>query len=104
MITVSMMSAVRSSGTMMVLSWFPTLSPGEVARAVPDVIKYFNIYITVDRNWTLYQMQQAQSAGFKGFVLTVDEAGVGGIRYHNQKNNVGRIFIDRGVKHPALDP
>lgn len=54
------------------MSTIATSSIEEVAEAAPKGIKWFQLYIYVDRDITLNLVKRAEKAGFKALVLTVD--------------------------------
>ncbi|KAL6448737.1 hypothetical protein ACFW04_000510 [Cataglyphis niger] len=64
--------AAQTAGTIFILSTISTSSIEEVAEAAPDGIKWFQLYIYIDRNVTLNLIRRAECAGFKALVLTID--------------------------------
>ncbi|XP_029671928.1 peroxisomal (S)-2-hydroxy-acid oxidase GLO5 isoform X2 [Formica exsecta] len=64
--------AAQTAGTIFILSTISTSSIEEVAKAAPDGIKWFQLYIYIDRNVTLNLIRRAERAGFKALVLTID--------------------------------
>ncbi|XP_076164499.1 hydroxyacid oxidase [Ptiloglossa arizonensis] len=64
--------AAEAAGTIYTLSTIATSSIEEVAEAAPKGIKWFQLYIYVDRDITLNLVKRAEKAGFKALVLTVD--------------------------------
>lgn len=65
-------AAAQAAGTIFILSTISTSSIEEVAEAAPDGIKWFQLYIYIDRNVTLNLIRRAERAGFKALVLTID--------------------------------
>ncbi|XP_043255327.1 peroxisomal (S)-2-hydroxy-acid oxidase GLO5 [Colletes gigas] len=64
--------AAEAAGTIYTLSTISTSSIEEVAEAAPKGIKWFQLYIYVDRNVTLNLIKRAERAGFKALVVTID--------------------------------
>lgn len=64
--------AAEAMGTIFTLSTISTSSIEEVAEAAPKCIKWFQLYVYIDRNITLNLIRRAEKAGFKALVLTVD--------------------------------
>ncbi len=69
---IAMAQAAASFGTIMTLSTMATASPQEVATAVPDAPRWFQLYIFRDDNVTQSLLEQAVDAGFSAIVLTID--------------------------------
>lgn len=63
---------VSRIGSIMTLSTLSTTSIEELANQYPHLIKWFQLYLFVDRNESLKLIQRAERAGFKAIVLTVD--------------------------------
>lgn len=61
----------------MILSTLSTFSIEDIARAKPDLHKWFQLYLFVDRKVSLSLIERAQRAGFKAIVLTVDAPRLG---------------------------
>ncbi|XP_043671074.1 peroxisomal (S)-2-hydroxy-acid oxidase GLO5 [Vespula pensylvanica] len=64
--------AAEAMGTIFTLSTISTSSIEEVAEVAPKCIKWFQLYVYIDRNITLNLIRRAEKAGFKALVLTVD--------------------------------
>ncbi|XP_019887757.1 peroxisomal (S)-2-hydroxy-acid oxidase GLO1 isoform X1 [Ooceraea biroi] len=64
--------AAQAAGTIFILSTISTSSIEEVAKAAPDCIKWFQLYVYTDRNLTVNLIRRAERAGFKALVLTID--------------------------------
>ncbi|XP_046818746.1 peroxisomal (S)-2-hydroxy-acid oxidase GLO1 [Vespa crabro] len=64
--------AVEAAGTIFILSTISTSSIEEVAKVAPKCIKWFQLYVYIDRNITLNLIRRAEKAGFKALVLTID--------------------------------
>ncbi|CAG9865289.1 unnamed protein product [Phyllotreta striolata] len=77
--------AAESLGTIFTLSTLSTSSIEEVAKAAPNAVKWYQLYIYKDRNVTRDLVSRAERAGFKALVLTVD-APVFGLRLADLKN------------------
>lgn len=69
----------------MILSTIATSSIEEVAKAGPDAIKWFQLYIYKDREITKKLVERAVKNGFKALVLTVDTPFFG-MRYADARN------------------
>jgi len=61
-----------AAGTVMCLSTLATTTPAELAAAVPEGPKWFQLYVFRDRGVTRALVEQAVAAGFEALVLTVD--------------------------------
>lgn len=61
-----------AAGTLMILSTISTVSLEEVAAAVPQAPRWFQLYIRRDRDWAHKLIQRAASAGYQAIVVTVD--------------------------------
>ncbi|XP_022911547.1 2-Hydroxyacid oxidase 1 [Onthophagus taurus] len=64
--------AAESFNTIFTLSTIATSSIEEIAEAAPHGLKWFQLYIYIDRNVTLNLIRRAEKAGFKAIALTVD--------------------------------
>lgn len=77
--------ACHAEGTIMTLSTISTTSIEDVARAVPNSPKFFQLYIYKNRQLTKSLIQRAEQAGFRALVLTVDTPFMGQ-RYADERN------------------
>lgn len=68
--------ATAAAGTIMTLSSWGTSSVEEVASTGPG-IRFFQLYVTKDRNIVLQLVRRAEKAGFKAIALTVDTPRLG---------------------------
>jgi len=64
-----------AAGTLFVLSHFATVMLEDVAAAVPDGLRWFQVYITKDRGHCERLMVRARAEGYRAIVLTVDSGG-----------------------------
>ncbi|HET9290288.1 MAG TPA: alpha-hydroxy-acid oxidizing protein, partial [Actinomycetes bacterium] len=48
------------------------MSVEEVALAVPEAARWFQVYVVRDRGWTAELVARAAAAGYRALVLTVD--------------------------------
>jgi 4-hydroxymandelate oxidase len=71
--------AALATGTTMCLSTFSNVTVGELAQAVPDVSRWFQLYVFSDRAITHELIAQAVEHGYEALVVTVDLP-VGGVR------------------------
>ena len=69
------------------LSTMGTTSPAELAATVPNVRRWFQLYVMKNRSDTLAVIKQAKDAGFEALVLTVDTP-VAGLRYRDNRNGL----------------
>ena len=69
------------------LSTMGTTSPAELAAAVPNSRRWFQLYIMKNRNDSLAVIKQARDSGFETLVLTVDTP-VTGLRYRDNRNGL----------------
>ena len=56
----------------MCLSSWATTSVEDVAKAAPDGLRWFQLYVYKDRKMTEALVRRAEGAGFKALALTVD--------------------------------
>ncbi|XP_064478495.1 2-Hydroxyacid oxidase 1-like [Ornithodoros turicata] len=64
--------AAHQAKTVMILSTIATTSVEELAKAEPDSIRWFQLYIYRDRSVTQALVRRAEASGFRALVLTVD--------------------------------
>ena len=69
------------------LSTMGTTSPEELAVAVPNSRRWFQLYIMKNRSDSLAVIKQAKDNGFEALVLTVDTPVVG-LRYRDNRNGL----------------
>jgi hypothetical protein len=69
---VAMARAAAGAGTVMCLSTFATATIEEVAAAAPGAPRWFQLYWSSDRGFVREVVEQAEAAGFRAVVLTVD--------------------------------
>ena len=69
------------------LSTMGTTSPEELAAAVPDSRRWFQLYIMKNRSDSLAIIKQAKDNGFEALVLTADTP-VPGLRYRDNRNGL----------------
>ncbi|MEI7931041.1 MAG: alpha-hydroxy acid oxidase, partial [Actinomycetes bacterium] len=69
------------------LSTMGTTSPAELAAAVPNSRRWFQLYIMKNRSDSLAVIKQARDSGFETLVLTVDTPVVG-LRYRDDRNGL----------------
>jgi 4-hydroxymandelate oxidase len=77
--------AAAAAGTLMVVSTLATTSLEDVAAAVPDAPRWFQLYIFDDREFAGDLMDRARDSGYRAIVLTVD-APVLGFRPEDEHN------------------
>ncbi|WP_238443100.1 alpha-hydroxy acid oxidase [Salsipaludibacter albus] len=69
------------------LSTMGTTTPEGVARAAPDLRRWFQLYVWQDRDATEALVERARTAGYEALMLTVDTA-VGGARLRDVRNGL----------------
>jgi L-lactate dehydrogenase (cytochrome) len=69
------------------LSTMGTTSPEELAAAVPNSRRWFQLYIMKNRSDSLAVIKQAKDNGFEALVLTVDTP-ITGLRYRDNRNGL----------------
>jgi isopentenyl diphosphate isomerase/L-lactate dehydrogenase-like FMN-dependent dehydrogenase len=69
---VAMARAAANAGTAMCLSTLATSRPSEVAAAVPDGRRWFQLYCFRDAGVTRALLEEAMDSGFEAIVVTVD--------------------------------
>lgn len=86
------------------LSTMGTTSSKEIGAQVPDVRRWFQLYLWRDRDQSLKFIEEAKLAGFEGLMLTVDTA-VGGIKWRDMRNGLTvppkigfKTFFDMALK------
>jgi 4-hydroxymandelate oxidase len=73
------------AGALMVVSTLSTTSLEDVAAAVPDAPRWFQLYVFDDRGYAGELVDRAVAAGYRALVLTVD-APVLGYRPRDERN------------------
>ena len=71
-----------AAGSAFTLSTMATVSIEDVAAAVPDSLRWFQLYVHADREVTAWLVQRAEAAGYRALVLTVDTPWLGTRRRH----------------------
>ena len=86
------------------LSTMGTTSSKEIGEQVPNVRRWFQLYLWRDRDQSLKFIEEAKAAGFEGLMLTVDTA-VGGIKWRDIRNGLTvppkiglKTFFDMALK------
>jgi L-lactate dehydrogenase (cytochrome) len=94
----------RQNNLIYCLSTMGTTSAKEIGDQVPDVRRWFQLYLWRDRDQSLKFIEEAKSAGFEGLMLTVDTA-VGGIKWRDMRNGLTvppkiglKTFFDMALK------
>lgn len=72
--------AAAGLGTLMIASTIATTSLEDIAKAVPNAPRWFQLYVYKDRELTKQLVTRAEEAGYKALVLTVDTPLVGNRR------------------------
>ncbi|MGI8881124.1 MAG: alpha-hydroxy acid oxidase [Jatrophihabitans sp.] len=87
-----------AAGSAYVLSTVSTVSMEDVAAAVPDGLRWFQIYVHSDRDLTLWLLKRAEAAGYRALVMTVDTPVLG----RRRRDGAGFVLPD-GVSVRNLD-
>lgn len=101
----SKVSVVASAdmGTIMVASTIATTSLENIAKAAPDGLRWFQLYVYKDRKATEAIVRRVEKAGYKALVVTIDTAVAG-----NRRNDARNSFAlpshlrSRSVWRPTL--
>jgi isopentenyl diphosphate isomerase/L-lactate dehydrogenase-like FMN-dependent dehydrogenase len=80
-------SAATKNNLIYSLSTMGTVSPQELAEAVPHSRRWFQLYVMKNREDSVAIIKQARDAGFEALILTVDTT-VGGIRLRDLRNGL----------------
>jgi len=80
-------NVARKKNLIYALSTMGTTSPEELAAAVPDSRRWFQLYIMKNRSDSLAVIKQAKDNGFEALVLTVDTPTTG-LRYRDNRNGL----------------
>jgi L-lactate dehydrogenase (cytochrome) len=80
-------NVAASKNLIYALSTMGTTSPAELAAAVPNSRRWFQLYIMKNRSDSLAVIKQARDCGFETLVLTVDTP-VAGLRYRDNRNGL----------------
>jgi isopentenyl diphosphate isomerase/L-lactate dehydrogenase-like FMN-dependent dehydrogenase len=80
-------NVARKNNLVYALSTMGTTSPAELAAAVPDSRRWFQVDIMKNRSDSLAVIKQAEDNGFEALVLTVDTAATG-LRYRDNRNGL----------------
>jgi isopentenyl diphosphate isomerase/L-lactate dehydrogenase-like FMN-dependent dehydrogenase/NAD(P)-dependent dehydrogenase (short-subunit alcohol dehydrogenase family) len=94
----AMARGAADANTLMTLSTIATATPREVADAVPDAPRWFQVYVMSDRGVTRHLVDQAIDAGYRALVVTVD-APIPGKRERDLR--VG-FAVPPGIDVPAV--
>jgi 4-hydroxymandelate oxidase len=65
-------AGAAAAGAGYILSTQATMTVEEVAGAIPDAMRWFQVYVVRDRGWTTDLVARAAAAGYRALVLTVD--------------------------------
>lgn len=84
---IAMARAATATGTVMCLSTLATTTSGELARAVPDAPRWFQLYVFADRGVTRELVSAAAEHGYEALVVTVDLP-VMGVRERDLRSGV----------------
>ena len=80
-------AVARENNMIYSLSTMGTTSPSELAQQVPDVRRWFQLYVMQNREDSMSVIKQAKDSGFEALILTVDTP-VSGIRVRDIKNGL----------------
>ncbi len=79
-----------AAGSAYVLSTVSTVSMEDVASAVPDGLRWFQIYVHGDRGLTRWLLDRAEAAGYRALVMTVDTPVLG----RRRRDGAGFVLPD----------
>lgn len=96
---VAMARAAAAAGTVMCLSTLATTRPSELAQAVPEGRRWFQLYCFRDEGVTRALMDEAVASGFEAVVVTVD-APRGGRRERDLRTG---FKIPEGLGVPSVE-
>lgn len=83
-----------AAGTLMCVSTLATVAVDDVAAAVPDAPRWFQLYVRTDRGWTAELAQRAAASGYRALVLTVDAVVIG----HRRRDERNRFTLPAGTE------
>jgi len=92
--------AAAATGVPFILSTMSTCSLEDVARAVPDGVRWFQLYAQADPGRTQELVQRAAAAGYRAIVLTVDLPVLG---YRERDRRSGFDLVGPHGNFAALD-
>lgn len=102
---VAVARVAERNGVPFALSTLGTTTPEDLAAAVPNADRWFQLYVWSDRDFSMKLVQRARESGYRTLILTVDLP-VGGARLRDVRNGVTvppqltlRTFLD-GATHP----
>lgn len=96
---VAMARAAAAAGTVMCLSTLATTRPAELAEAVPEGRRWFQLYCFRDEGVTRALMDEAIGSGFEAIVVTVD-APRGGRRERDLRTG---FEVPEGLGVPSVE-
>ena len=65
-------AGAASVNTVFTMSTYSTTSMEQISNLYPNLLKFFQLYISVDRSVTVSHVRRAEKSGFKALVVTVD--------------------------------
>ncbi|HST16875.1 MAG TPA: alpha-hydroxy acid oxidase [Gaiellaceae bacterium] len=83
-----------AAGAVFTLSTMATTSIEDVAAAAPDGVRWFQLYVHVDRGLTSSLVERAEAAGYRALVLTVDTPRIGSRR----RDGIHGFVLPEGVQ------
>jgi isopentenyl diphosphate isomerase/L-lactate dehydrogenase-like FMN-dependent dehydrogenase len=96
---VAMARAAAEAGTLFTLSTIATARPSEVAAAVPEGRRWFQLYCFRDEGVTRALMEEAIDSGFEAIALTVDAPRAG----RRERDFRTEFAVPADVRVPSLD-
>jgi len=91
--------AAASMNTLMTLSSLATSTLEEVAQAAPDSMRWFQLYITKDRELTRSLVSRAEKSGYRALVLTVDAPRLG----NREPDKINKFHLPKGLNLALLN-
>lgn len=102
---VAVAKVAQRNGIPFALSTMGTTTPEDLAAAVPDADRWFQLYVWRDREFSINLVERAKESGYRTLILTVDLP-VGGARLRDVRNGFAipphltlRTFLE-GATHP----
>ncbi|CAN7941524.1 unnamed protein product, partial [Ixodes hexagonus] len=106
---VALSAAARDAETLMVLSSFSNYCIEDVRGAAPEGLRWFQLHVFRDREFTRNLVGRAEKAGYRALVLTVDLPVNGGHEYNKKDFRTPsrlRLFgnFEGTSRHEDADP
>lgn len=90
--------AAAAMNTCMILSSLSTTSIEDVAQAAPNCLRWFQLYIVKNREFTKSLVKKAEKAGYKAIVVTVDAPKLG----NREADKLNKFQLPKGLQLAIL--